>query len=65
MPVEVNEIEFATVPPTLFEVPENANELPVFALMPYRIMVPDAPRLVMEIPPMLLLFAVQLSTLKL
>ena len=64
-PVEVNEIESAMVPPTLLDVALNALVVLVLALKPMMSNVPEAPRLVTEMPPMLLVFAVQSSTLKL
>ena len=61
----VNCIELATVPPILFEAAVNATEVPVLALKPYNKKVPEAPRFVTEIPPILLLLAVQVLELKL
>ena len=53
------------MPPTLLdEALNNFVEL-VFAFNPYTTNVPDAARLVTEIPPILLLVAVQSSLLKL
>src|SRR5262245_48610872 len=65
VPVAFSEIEFAIVPPTVFEMAFHAVVEAVNALIPYTRNVPEAPKLVTEIPPTLLLFDVQALELKL
>lgn len=63
--VELFWIEFATVPPMVFEFAVHATLDNVFALITYTIKAPVAPALFAVIPPKLLLLEVQTSELKL
>src|SRR6185436_6848234 len=65
VPVAVNCSELATVPPTVLVVAFQVTAEPVKALIPISRKVPDAPRLVAEMPPTLLLFEVQAFEVKL
>ena len=65
VPVAFSWIEFATVPPILFEVAVNVAAATVLHLNPKTWKIPEAPKLVTDIPPILLLFAVHDPELKL
>src|SRR4051812_1767661 len=58
-PVAVNCSELATVPPTVLVAAFQVTVEPVKHLIPTSRTVPDAPRLVAEMPPTLLLLEVQ------
>ena len=64
-PVEVNWSELATVPPIRF--PEALKTFPLLVSdrIPTNNIVPDAPKLVIDIPPIWLLLATASSKLKL
>ena len=65
VPVEiVSWMELATVPPILLDAALKTFEVEVFTLIPYN-KIAETPAFVTEMPPMLLLLAVQSSTPKL
>ncbi len=64
-PVAFSCIEFATLPPTVLPVAFQVTVVPVNARMPISRTVPEAPRLVTEMPPTVLLFDVHAFDVKL
>jgi hypothetical protein len=65
VPVAFREIEFTAVPPTVFPDAVQVTVLPVKARIPMSKKVPEAPRLVADIPPTGLLFDVHAFEVKL